>query len=474
MFVDGCWVAAQDGRSFRVLNPATGEWLATVPQASARDVDHAVCRAAVAYPTWRQVPLEDRINVIEEWARRIGAEVDTLAWLDMEDLGSPIRAMRADVLSAVERMKYFCGIARELKGESLQTTEDRLHYTLRQPMGVAAVLLAFNHPLKFAVVKSTPALLMGNTVILKPSEQTPRSALQLAALTQELLPPGVINVITGDGSETGAALVAHPEIRKISLIGGVTTGRKVLHAAASTIKSVSLELGGKNPIIICPDADLDGAVDGIVAGMNFTRSQGQSCGSTSRLFLHDDIRESVLPRLIERVKAIRPGLPSLASTEMGCLVSREHRDRVLRVINDAVAEGAVLLTGGIAPDGEEFANGCFLEPTVLDRVIHSMQIAQEEVFGPVLSILGWSDESTLLQQVNDVIYGLTASLWTRDLSRAHRLAGAIEAGVIWINGVGRHTAGVPFGGWKQSGLGRAEHREELLGSTQTKAVTVEL
>lgn len=284
MFIAGRWTDAAEGRTLSVTNPATGQSLAEVPLASAVDVDRMASTAAAARVAWRSLDLRERIDRVQVLSTRIRSEVNHLAELDMEDLGSPVLAMKADVLSAADRIDYFCSLVSHLMGECLSSMKGRLHYTLHQPIGLTAFLLAFNHPFKFAAVKSIPALLMGNPVVLKPSQLTPRSTLQLAALAADLFPSGVFNVITGNGAETGTALCSYPSVRKLTLIGGVETGRQVLAAAAATIKSLNLELGGKNPIIICPDADLDLATDAIVSGMNFTRSQGQSCGSTSRLF----------------------------------------------------------------------------------------------------------------------------------------------------------------------------------------------
>ncbi len=474
MMIGGRWVPAEGERTVETINPATGEKLGEVPLAGAADVDHAVQAAAAATEGWGRTSILERARLLGELARRIREKAEEFAILDTLDLGSPIRGMRADALDAAANIEYYAGLARELKGESLCSSAKLFHYTLRQPFGVVARIIPFNHPFKFAASKIAAPLLAGNTIVLKPAEQTPLSALELAKLTEGLFPAGVINVITGDGPTTGAALVSHPSVRRIALIGGVETGRAILRAAAEGIKTVTLELGGKNPMIVFPDADLAAALDGAVAGMNFTRSQGQSCGSTSRLFLHESVRERFLPRLVDKVRTIRIGLPIREETEMGCLVSQEHYDKVMAYIHRGQEEGATLLTGGRRPAAPELAQGYFVEPTIFDRVTPAMTIAREEIFGPVLSVLTWTEEEEMLRAVNGVIYGLTASIWTRDMTTAQRVAERVEAGYVWINGCSRHYLGMPFGGWKQSGVGREESLEELWSYTQTKAVTLHL
>jgi betaine-aldehyde dehydrogenase len=373
------------------------------------------------------------------------------------------------VKATVVALKFFAGLAREMKGETLDTGANRLNYTLRQPFGVVAKINPFNHPFRFAAEKAAAPLVAGNSIIIKPPEQAPLSSLRFAELCEGLFPPGVVNVISGD-AVAGAALVQHPDVRRIAFIGSVETGRIIAREAAREIKTVSLELGGKNPIIIFPDADVDRAVAAVLKGMNLNR-QGQSCSSTSRVFVHEKLHDQVVKRLVEAAEAVKVGMPWEEGTEMGPVVSQEQFDRVIGYIDAGRLEGAALLTGGGRPKGREFERGYFIAPTVFDGVRSDMRIAREEIFGPLMSVLTWSDYERMLEEVNAVIYGLTAAIVTNDLKLAHQTAERVEAGYVWVNSAG-HFLGAPYGGWKQSGIGREECLDELLSYTQVKNINV--
>ncbi len=472
LFYGGAWhKPLTDGRA-PSINPATGETLCEVAQAGAEDAALAVAAAAAAFPAWRATRPLERAAKLREVAAILRAHADELALLDAADCGNPVREMVSDVMAGATGCEYFAGLVTELKGETVPMGDAMVNYTLREPLGVVARIIPYNHPIMFAAVKSAGPLAAGNTVILKPPEQAPLSSLRFAELIAAVLPPGVFNVLPG-GRDCGAALASDPKVAKVALIGSVPTGRAVLRAAADTIKPVGLELGGKNALIVFPDADLERAATGAVRGMNFTWA-GQSCGSTSRAFLHESIHDRVLARIVDGVAAHRPGLPTEMDCTMGALVSREQRDKVLRYIAWGKEDGARLVAGGKPPDDPRLANGFFVEPTVFADVTPGMRIAREEIFGPVLSVFKWLDEATMLQQVNAVEVGLTCSIWTRDLAIAHRMASRVEAGYVWINNAGPHFLAAPFGGYKQSGLGREECLDELLSYTQVKNVNVAL
>jgi betaine-aldehyde dehydrogenase len=348
-----------------------------------------------------------------------------------------------------------------------------LNYTLREPLGVVARIGAFNHPLLFVGGKVGAPLAAGNTVVIKPAEQTPLSALRIAELWHGVFPPGVFNVVTG-GRDAGAALAEHPCVAKIGFIGSVDGGRAVMKSASATLKKLTLELGGKNALIACADTSAEEIAEGVVRGMNFRYVTGQSCNSTSRVFLHESIHDGALAAIVRKVAAIRVGLPTDRDTEMGCLSSRAQYEKTLAYIRLGREEGGRVAYGGKRPADPRLANGYFVEPTVFADVTDDMRIAREEIFGPVVSILRWSGEDELVGRVNALDYGLTASIWTHDLDRAHRLAARVEAGYVWINDASTHHVGVPFGGCKQSGIGREESIDELLACTQVKNVSVTL
>ncbi|OGQ79402.1 MAG: aldehyde dehydrogenase [Deltaproteobacteria bacterium RIFCSPLOWO2_12_FULL_60_19] len=475
MLIGGDWAQARSRRAFPTHDPATEEKLCEAALAGDEDVESAVQAAAGAFAGWRKLDPFERGQKVSALARALREHAEDFALLDAIDSGNPVTAMKGDVLMAAAIMDYFAGLAGELKGQILPGKEGMLHTVFQEPFGVVARIVPFNHPIFFAACKIAAPLVAGNTLILKPAEQTPLSALEMGKYIREIFPPGVINIVTGDGPLTGAALVKHPKIKRIALTGGVDTGRAVMKLSAEGgIKQITLELGGKNPMIVFPDVELDKAVESAVVGMNFHWCQGQSCGSTSRLFLHKKIHDEFLRRLIERAGRIKIGQPLDPETEMGCLASQDQYEKTLRYIDVGKKDGAKLAAGGGRPEGATFAKGYFVKPTIFDGVDMSMRIAREEIFGPVLSVFSWEDYDAVVEQANQVDYGLTASIWSRDLQLAYRTAERIEAGYIWINGSSRHFLGVPFGGFKQSGIGREESVEELLSYVQTKAVNAAL
>jgi betaine-aldehyde dehydrogenase len=474
MLIGGERVAARSGETIDSHDPASGELLGSFPRARAEDVAAAVAAAKAAYPAWRRTPTAERAACLTKLADLISAAADELALLDVLDNGSPIREMRNDAHIAVAQLRYFAGIAPQARGETIDTGPGRLNYTLRQPFGVVGRIIPFNHPLMFAATKIAAPLVAGNTVIVKPSEHTSLSALRLADMLAEAFPPGVVNVITGYGAEAGEALVRDPEVRRLAFIGSVEIGRSIQRAAAeSTVKTVSLELGGKNALSVFPDADLDLAVEGALRGMNFTW-QGQSCGSTSRLLVHESIHREFADRLAEQVDALRSGLPSDEATDTGAIVHKAQFEKVLSYLDIGREEGAKVLAGGGQVEVEGLEEGMFVRPTVFDDVDPNGRLAQEEIFGPVLAVMPFADYDEAIAIANSVSYGLTGSVYTRDLATAHRYAEDVEAGYVWVNDSSKHFIGVPFGGVKNSGVGREESLEELLSYTEPKNVNVRL
>ena len=473
LYYGGSWHDSEGGRTIEVKAPATGEALGTVVDATAEDVDRAVAVARKAFLTWRDVPAQERAKAIRAAAAILLENVDELAWLEALDTGNPFQAMRYDVEISVAYMEYFAGLVTEIKGDTIPVGPGTLNYTLREPLGVVGRIGAFNHPLLFTAGKCGAPLATGNTLVVKPAEQTPLSSLRIAELWHGVFPPGVFSVVTG-GRDAGVALVAHPKVAKIGFIGSVPAGRAVMAGAAATLKALTLELGGKNALIACSDAGPEEVADGVVRGMNFRYVTGQSCNSTSRVYLHDAIYDRTLPEIVSRVAKLKVGLPTERDTEMSCLTSEAQYDKTLSYIKLGLEGGARLAYGGNRPSDPKLAKGFFVEPTVFADVTDDMRIAREEIFGPVVSILRWSDEADVIARVNALDVGLTASIWTHDLDRAHRLASRVEAGYVWINGASTHHVGVPFGGVKQSGIGREESIEELLACTQIKNVNVSL
>ncbi|HEV7257379.1 MAG TPA: aldehyde dehydrogenase family protein [Bosea sp. (in: a-proteobacteria)] len=472
LYIDGAWREPLAGGSLALTNPATGASLGIVAQAGPADVDAAVAAARRAYRVWKQVAPAERAKILRRIAQIVRANARELALIDAIDGGNPVHEMEGDVANAAAQLDFFAGLVTEMKGHSVPLGRDSVNFSVREPRGVIGRIIPFNHPFMFCAAKSAAPLAAGNTVIVKPPDQAPLSSLRFAELIEGLLPPGVFSVLPG-GRDAGAALAAHPDVAMISLIGSVQAGRAVMKAGADTIKPVLLELGGKNALVALADADPDEVAAAVVAGMNFTWC-GQSCGSTSRAFIHDAIHDAVVARIAERVKHFKPGDPSDDATTMGAIISETQLAKVMSFIADTKAEGATLLCGGGRPSDPALAKGHFVEPTVFTGVTPEMRLAREEVFGPVLAVFRWTDEASMLATVNRVEYGLTCSIWTNDVRDAHRLAGEVEAGFVWINEVSRHFLGTPFGGYKQSGIGREECIEELLSYTQEKHIHVNL
>jgi len=471
LYYGGQWHEPVDGQYFDVLNPATAQRLAKAAQGTEKDARLAVQAARLGFLAWAGMPPAQRSQLMRQLAQKVRAHADELALLDAVDGGNPVSEMKNDVLAAAAAFDYFAGLSTEMKGASVPTGPDAVNYSVREPLGVVLRIVPFNHPFMFCMSNAAAPLAAGNAVIIKPPAQAPLSALRLAELADGILPPGVLNIVNG-GNELGAALTANPDVAMVGLIGSAPTGRAVMRACADTLKPVLLELGGKNALVAYPDVPPEAAARAAIGGMNFTWC-GQSCGSTSRAFIHASIYDEVLPWLKRFAAGYRPGLPADPATTMGCINNSAQFQRIMQYIEVGRRE-ATLLYGGKPPADSALAQGFFVEPTIFVDVEQSMRIANEEIFGPVLSVLKWQDENDLVEKINAVEYGLTCSIWTRDLVRAHKLASRVQAGFIWLNETSRHFMGAPFGGYKQSGIGRTESLDELLAFTQVKHLHINL
>jgi len=474
LFIGGEWVDAASGARFPTLNPATGEVIAEIAEAGERDVDAAVEAARRAFEgPWRTMDAADRGALLWRIADALEARASDLARLESLDNGKPIREAQIDLRQVVDVFRYYAGWTTKLHGETLPVRGNILNYTLREPVGVVGAIIPWNFPLTMAAWKVAPALACGNTVVLKPAEQTPLTALELAAIAAEVgLPAGVLNVLPGYGETAGAALVRHPGVDKIAFTGSTAVGKVIMREAAETLKKVSLELGGKSPNIIFADADLDAAVRGAFAGIFY--NAGQCCTAGSRLLVEEAVHDAVMEKLLDRAKRFEPGDPLDPKTRMGPLVSEEQLARVLGYIERGRAEGVEPVVGGRRATYQGEEKGYWVEPTIFDRVRPDHTIAQEEIFGPVLATLVFRDEDEAVDIANRTIYGLAAGIWTRDLKRAHRVAGRLQSGTVWINTYHPLDPATPFGGYKQSGYGRELGAYALDLYTQVKSVWVDL
>lgn len=474
LIVGGTPQPASSGATYENLSPVTDDVVCTLPDGGPEDVEEAVRQGRAAAAEWARVAPRDRASVVRSLAETIRAHKHEIASLDAVDVGNAFTPMVQDVENGADGLEFMADAALYLGGETYNDSTTHLHYTRREPFGVVARIVAFNHPAMFAVQKIAAPLVAGNAVILKPSDLSALSALRMGELLQDALPKGLLSVLVGQGIDLPRAIVRHPAVRRIGFIGSERTGRSIQQDAADVaVKDVTLELGGKNAIIVCADVDVAAAARGVVKGMNFVGWQSQSCSSTSRLFVHDAVADELLTEVVKLVERIRIGDPLDPQTEMGTMASRAQYEKTLSYIQIAKDEGATARTGGGRPAGVD-DNGLFVAPTVFDDVDPNGRLAQEEVFGPVLSTFRWNDENDVVAQANSVRYGLTGAVWSNDIAQAHRVVHALDTGYVWVNDAASHYTGVPFGGYKGSGIGKEESVEELLSYSQVKTINLSL
>ncbi len=475
MLIGKDWLAAADGGELDNINPANGKLICRIPRGGAEDVDRAVQAAQEAYDTaWSKLDAAERGQLLHRMAGIVEERADELALMDTEDMGKPlVQTTTGDVVGAQGFLRYYAGLADKIEGITYATPDAYLGYSTREPYGVVGCIVPFNFPLALACIKVAPALAAGNTVILKPASVSPRTALELGRIALDAgLPAGALNVVTGLGNEAGAAMAAHDGIGKISFTGSTAVGRSLVEASAGNFKKLTLELGGKTANLVLPDADLDMAIP--AAARTIFLNSGQICTAGSRLLMHRDMKDEILGRLVPIAESLKVGDPLAPDTKLGPVVSEEQYERVMSYIEAGKEQGAEVIAGGGRPDAPELADGCYLAPTIFDKVGPDMKICQEEIFGPVLCVQTYSGEEEAIELANGTGYGLAADLWTRDVNKAHKLAARLQAGIIWINCTNVVGPWMSYGGYKVSGLGFESGIECMHEFTRPKSVIIDV
>ena len=473
LYINGEWRPASDGAVYTTTNPATGEALAQCAQATKEDVDAAVAAAWAAFPAWKAVKREDRAAILDTIADRIEANAQKLATIETMDNGKPIReTMTIDVPYSARHFRYYASLIRTDEGIATILDGGMLSLVIREPIGVVGQIVPWNFPFLMAAWKLAPAIAAGDCIVFKPSSSTSLSMLVFTELIEDLLPAGVLNVVTGAGSKSGQYLLDHPDLSKLAFTGSTEVGRSVALAAADKLIPATLELGGKSANIIFEDCDKEMAVDGVQLGILF--NQGQVCCAGSRVFVQESIYDEFVPALVDAFNKITVGNPLDPNTQMGSQINKGQVKKILSYVERAKADGAVIACGGEAYTENGCENGCFVKPTLITGVTNNMCVAQEEIFGPVASVIKFKDEADVIAMANDSVYGLGGAVWTKNINRALRVAQSIETGRMWVNTYNQIPEGAPFGGYKQSGIGRENDKAILDAYSQTKNIMINL